>query len=47
MDIGDGMWLAIGILVVIVECNNSGLGCVIETSLCETGVPWVSYHLSA
>jgi crotonobetainyl-CoA:carnitine CoA-transferase CaiB-like acyl-CoA transferase len=47
LDIGSGMWLAIGILAAIVERNESGLGCLIETSLYETGISWVSYHLTA
>ena len=47
LDVGGGMWLAIGILAAIVERNNTGKGKLVETSLYETGVMWVSYHLSA
>jgi crotonobetainyl-CoA:carnitine CoA-transferase CaiB-like acyl-CoA transferase len=47
LDVGSGMWLATGILAAIISRNNTGLGSVIETSLYETGVMWVSYHLSA
>ena len=47
LDVGGGMWLAIGILAAIVERNKSGKGSLVETSLFETGATWVSYHLSA
>jgi crotonobetainyl-CoA:carnitine CoA-transferase CaiB-like acyl-CoA transferase len=47
LDVGGGMWLAIGILAAIVERNKSGKGTLVETSLFETGAAWVSYHLSA
>ncbi|CAB4624364.1 MAG: CoA transferase [Actinobacteria bacterium] len=47
LDVGGGMWLAIGILAAIVERNKSGKGSLVETSLYETGATWVSYHLSA
>lgn len=47
LDMGAGMWLAIGVLAALVKRNETGLGSVIETSLYETGVSWVSYHLSA
>jgi len=47
LDVGGGMWLAIGILAALVERNNTGKGKLVETSLYETGATWVSYHLSA
>ncbi len=47
LDVGGGMWLAIGVLAALVERNISGRGKVVETSLYETGATWVSYHLSA
>ena len=47
LDVGGGMWLAIGVLAAIVERNKSGKGSLVETSLYETGATWVSYHLSA
>jgi crotonobetainyl-CoA:carnitine CoA-transferase CaiB-like acyl-CoA transferase len=47
LDVGGGMWLAIGILAALVERHNTGKGKVVETSLYETGATWVSYHLSA
>jgi crotonobetainyl-CoA:carnitine CoA-transferase CaiB-like acyl-CoA transferase len=47
LDVGGGMWLAIGVLAAIVERNRTGKGSIVETSLYETGATWVSYHLSA
>ena len=47
LDVGSGMWLAIGVLAALVERNVTGKGKLIETSLYETGATWVSYHLSA
>lgn len=47
LDMGGGMWLAIGILAALVQRNRTGKGGLIETSLYETGAFWVSYHLSA
>lgn len=47
LDIGSGMWLAIGVLAALVKRNQTGEGSVVETSLFETGALWVSYHLSA
>ncbi len=47
LDVGSGMWLATGILAALINRNKTGLGSVVETSLYETGVMWVSYHLSA
>ncbi|MDP1720817.1 MAG: CoA transferase [Candidatus Nanopelagicaceae bacterium] len=47
LDIGSGMWLAIGILAALVKRNESGEGSLVETSLFETGALFVSYHLSA
>lgn len=47
LDVGSGMWLAMGILAALYKRERTGMGSVIETSLYETGVSWVSYHLSA
>ena len=47
LDMGAGMWLAIGVLAALVKRAETGLGSVVETSLYETGASWVSYHLSA
>jgi crotonobetainyl-CoA:carnitine CoA-transferase CaiB-like acyl-CoA transferase len=47
LDVGGGTWLALGILAALIKREKTGTGSVIETSLYETGVSWVSYHLSA
>ena len=47
LDIGSGMWLAIGILAALVKRNETRVGSVVETSLFETGALFVSYHLLA
>lgn len=47
LDIGSGMWLAIGVLAALVKRNETGLGSIVETSLFETGAMFVSYHVSA
>ncbi len=47
LDVGGGMWLAIGVLAALIERNTTGAGKIVETSLYETGAAWVSYHLSA
>ena len=47
LDLGSGMWLAMGVLAALVKRDRTGVGGLIETSLYETGVAWVSYHLAA
>lgn len=46
VDMGTGMWCAVGILGALYERERSGRGCLIETSLLETGVAWVGYQLA-
>jgi crotonobetainyl-CoA:carnitine CoA-transferase CaiB-like acyl-CoA transferase len=47
LDIGAGTWLAMGILAAVIERSKTGKGSLVETSLYETGISWVSYHLAA
>lgn len=42
VDMGTGMWSAMGILAAIIHRQNSGEGCVIDSSLYETSVAWVA-----
>lgn len=44
IDLSTGMWTAIGILSALAQRSNTGKGCVIDTSLFETGLMWVSTH---
>lgn len=47
LDMGSGMWLAIGVLSALYQKSITGLGSNISTSLFETGVNWSAYHLLA
>ncbi len=47
LDMGSGTWLALGVLAALVKRERTGKGSLIETSLYETGVSWVSYHLAS
>lgn len=47
LDVGAGTWLALGIVAALYERATTGRGCAVSTSLYETGVSWVSYHLAA
>jgi len=43
-DFGTGMWTAMGVLAALVRRGRTGEGCVIETSLLETALNWMSLH---
>lgn len=45
-DIGTGMWAAIAIQAALLERSRTGEGGEIDLSLYETGVSWLSIHLS-
>jgi crotonobetainyl-CoA:carnitine CoA-transferase CaiB-like acyl-CoA transferase len=45
IDMGTGMWAALGILAALLEREHSGRGCVVDTSLYETALAYVGYHL--
>jgi crotonobetainyl-CoA:carnitine CoA-transferase CaiB-like acyl-CoA transferase len=47
LDMGSGMWLAIGVLSALYQRSLTGTGSTVATSLYETGVSWSSYHLVA
>ena len=47
LDMGSGMWLAIGVLSALYQRTLTGVGSTVATSLFETGVAWSSYHLVA
>jgi crotonobetainyl-CoA:carnitine CoA-transferase CaiB-like acyl-CoA transferase len=46
IDLSTGMWTAIGILAAITQRSTTGRGCVVDTSLFETGLMWVSTHIA-
>lgn len=47
LDMGSGMWLAIGILSALYQRSITRVGSSISTSLFESGVNWSAYHLIA
>jgi len=46
IDMGTGMWAAIGILGALLRCETSGEGCEVEASLLDTGMGWMSVLVS-
>ncbi|SDR47936.1 Crotonobetainyl-CoA:carnitine CoA-transferase CaiB [Rhizobiales bacterium GAS191] len=44
VDLGTGMWAAIGILAALVRRAATGEGCLIQTSLFETALCWGGIH---
>ena len=45
VDMGTGLWAALGILAAILERERTGEGTVVDTSLYETAVGYLGYHL--
>jgi crotonobetainyl-CoA:carnitine CoA-transferase CaiB-like acyl-CoA transferase len=45
IDLGTGMWAALGIVAALLERERTGEGAVVDTSLYETAVAYVGYHL--
>jgi crotonobetainyl-CoA:carnitine CoA-transferase CaiB-like acyl-CoA transferase len=45
IDMGTGMWAALGILAALLERERTGEGAVVDTSLYETALAYVGYHL--
>lgn len=45
IDMGTGMWVVIGILTGLVKRGTTGRGCVIDASLFETALGWMTYFL--
>jgi crotonobetainyl-CoA:carnitine CoA-transferase CaiB-like acyl-CoA transferase len=46
IDLGTGLWAAVGILVALLERERTGVGRVVDVSLYETAVGFVAYHLA-
>lgn len=42
VDIGTGLWSALGIVAAVAQRKDSGRGCRIDTSLLETGLAWMT-----
>ncbi|MGW9331762.1 CaiB/BaiF CoA transferase family protein [Bosea sp. NPDC055594] len=47
IDIGTGMWAALGIFAGVVERARSGRGSVIEASLLDTGINWMTVFVAS
>src|SRR5215471_18991404 len=45
LDMGTGVWTALGVLAALLERQRSGKGQRVDTSLLQTGVMLMSYHL--
>jgi len=44
IDMGTGMWCAMGVLTALHQRNETGKGCRVDTSLYETALGWMHYH---
>ena len=45
IDIGTGMWSALGIVAALLEREKTGEGALVDTSLYETALGYIGYHL--
>ena len=45
IDMGTGMWAALGIVTALLERERTGRGAVVDTSLYETALDYIGYHL--
>ncbi len=46
VDLGAGMWAAIAVLGALRERDRTGRGCHVSTSLLDTSLAWMSYHMT-
>lgn len=46
IDIGTGLWAAFGVVLALYERRTTGCGRLVETSLLETSLGWMGYHLA-
>ena len=45
IDMGTGMWSALGVVAALLERERTGEGALVDTSLYETALAYVGYHL--
>jgi crotonobetainyl-CoA:carnitine CoA-transferase CaiB-like acyl-CoA transferase len=45
IDLGTGMWSALGVIAALLERERTGEGAVVDTSLYETALGYIGYHL--
>ena len=46
VDMGSGHWLATGVLAALVRRAATGKGCIVDTSLYETALAWMTNHIA-
>ena len=46
LDFGTGMWAAMGVLAALEQRHRTGRGCVVDTSLFETALAWLTGHFA-
>lgn len=46
LDLGSGVWAALGCIAALFRRQASGQGCVVDTSLFETALGWLGVHLA-
>jgi crotonobetainyl-CoA:carnitine CoA-transferase CaiB-like acyl-CoA transferase len=47
LDLGTGIWAALGCLAALMRRHATGQGCVVDTSLFETAMGWLTIHYAA
>lgn len=47
IDMGTGMWAALGVVTAVIARDRTGVGASITTSLLETGLAWIPYQIAA
>ncbi|RAI60656.1 CaiB/BaiF CoA transferase family protein [Roseicella frigidaeris] len=46
LDLGTGVWAALGCLAALQRRHQTGEGCTVDTSLFETGLGWMAQHVA-
>ena len=46
LDLGTGVWAALGCIAALQLRGHTGTGCIVDTSLFETGLGWMAQHFA-
>jgi crotonobetainyl-CoA:carnitine CoA-transferase CaiB-like acyl-CoA transferase len=46
LDLGTGVWAALGCIVALLQRQTTGKGCIVDASLFETALGWLSVHFA-